>query len=46
VHAHLAGENAFTFGILYEQDACRADGLEAKARQAWKRAKPKFSAWA
>jgi CHAD domain-containing protein len=46
VHAYRAGENAFTFGILYEQDACHADGLEAQARRAWKRAKPKFSAWA
>jgi hypothetical protein len=46
VQAHLAGENAFTFGVLYEQDACRAEDLEAQARRAWKRAaKRKYSAW-
>ena len=46
VQAHLAGENAFTFGILYEQDACRAEDLEAQARRAWKRAaKRKYRAW-
>jgi CHAD domain-containing protein len=46
VQAHLVGENAFTFGILYEQDACRAEDLEAEARRAWKRAaKHKYSAW-
>jgi CHAD domain-containing protein len=38
VHAHLAGENAFSFGLLYER--ANRDMLEyqAKARQAWKRA--------
>jgi CHAD domain-containing protein len=46
VQAHLAGENAFTFGVLYEQDACHADELEAEARRAWKHAaKPKHGAW-
>jgi CHAD domain-containing protein len=46
VQAHLAGENAFTFGVLYEQDACHAEELEAQARRAWKRAaKRKYSAW-
>ena len=46
VQAHLAGENAFTFGVLYERDACRAENLEARARRAWKRAaKRKYSAW-
>jgi CHAD domain-containing protein len=46
VQAHLAGENAFTFGVLYERDACDAKGLEAQARRAWKRAaKRKYSAW-
>jgi CHAD domain-containing protein len=46
MQAHLAGENAFTFGVLYEQDACRAQDLEAQARRAWKRAaKRKYSAW-
>jgi CHAD domain-containing protein len=46
VQAHLAGQNAFTFGVLYERDACRAENLEARARRAWKRAaKRKYSAW-
>jgi CHAD domain-containing protein len=46
VQAHLAGENAFTFGVLYESDACRASDLEAQARHAWKQAsRPKYSAW-
>jgi CHAD domain-containing protein len=38
VQAHLAGENAFTFGVVYEKDACRAKDLEARARHAWKQA--------
>jgi CHAD domain-containing protein len=38
VHAHLAGENAFSYGILYEQDACQAADLEERASHAWKRA--------
>jgi CHAD domain-containing protein len=46
VEAHLAGENAFSFGVLYEQDACRARDLEAQARRAWKQASlSKYSAW-
>src|SRR5260221_614308 len=46
VEAHLAGENAFSFGALYEQDACRARDLEEQARRAWKQAsRPKYSAW-
>jgi CHAD domain-containing protein len=46
VQAHLAGENAFTFGVLYEQDACHAEDLETQARRAWKRAaKRKYTAW-
>jgi CHAD domain-containing protein len=46
VQAHLAGENAFTFGVAYEQDACRARDLETKARRAWEKAsRPKYSAW-
>ncbi len=46
VQAHLAGENAFTFGVLYEQDACRARDLEKQARHAWKRAsRRKYARW-
>jgi CHAD domain-containing protein len=46
VQAHLAGENAFTFGVLYEQDACRAADLEAQAARAWRRAsRPAVGRW-
>ena len=46
VQADLAGENAFTFGVLYEQDACRAKDLEAQARRAWKQAsRPAVGRW-
>jgi CHAD domain-containing protein len=46
VHAHLAGENAFAFGVLYEQDACRAQKLEDQARHVWKRAsRPAVGRW-
>jgi CHAD domain-containing protein len=34
--AHLAGENAFTYGLLYEREVHAADGLRAKARKTWK----------
>jgi CHAD domain-containing protein len=39
VRAHLAGENAFTFGLLSERAAHDAAGYEAKALRAWKHAK-------
>jgi CHAD domain-containing protein len=46
VHAHLAGENAFTYGILYDQDACHAVDLEERTRRAWKRAsRSKYRRW-
>ena len=38
IAAHLAGENAFSYGLLYEQDACGAERLQAQAHQAWKKA--------
>jgi CHAD domain-containing protein len=37
IAAHLAGENAFTYGLLYEQDARDAERLQAKARRVWKK---------
>jgi CHAD domain-containing protein len=44
--ARLAGEDAFSFGVLYEQEAGRGRELEDQAQRAWKRAsRPKFSAW-
>jgi hypothetical protein len=39
VRAHLAGENAFTFGPLAERAAHDAAACEAKALRAWKDAK-------
>jgi CHAD domain-containing protein len=41
VRAHLAGENAFTFGLLSEWAAHDAAAYEAKALRAWKHAKPR-----
>jgi CHAD domain-containing protein len=37
--AHLAGENAFSYGLLYEREACDAGRLQAQARQTWKQAR-------
>jgi CHAD domain-containing protein len=39
VRAYLAGENAFTFGLLSERAARDAAAYEAKALRAWKHAK-------
>jgi CHAD domain-containing protein len=36
VRAHLAGENGFTFGLLYALEARRAEEAEASYRSAWK----------
>jgi CHAD domain-containing protein len=38
IGAHLAGENAFTYGLLYEDQAHQAERLRAQARQVWKQA--------
>ena len=44
IGAYLAGENAFTYGLLYEREDGRAARLRAKAQQAWKRTPhPPFS---
>jgi CHAD domain-containing protein len=46
ISAHLAGENAFSYGLLYGQDACDADGLQAQAWPTWKRAsRPRYPSW-
>jgi CHAD domain-containing protein len=46
IGAHLAGENAFTFGLLYEREDQRAARLRAEARHTWKQApKPRFGRW-
>jgi CHAD domain-containing protein len=46
VHAHLAGDNAFTYGVLYQLDAGRADGLSDEAAQVWREAhRKKYRRW-
>lgn len=46
VQAHGERENAFTYGLLYERLAIRAEVLEGRARHAWKRARRrKRTAW-
>ena len=46
IAAHLAGENAFTFGLLYEREDQRAARLRAEAQRTWKRAaRPRFGRW-
>ena len=41
VHAHLAGENAFSFGLLHEQAHQRALASEDQAPRVWRRARRK-----
>jgi CHAD domain-containing protein len=44
IGAHLAGENAFSYGLLRERSACESERLQAKARRIWKKAarKPRW----
>jgi CHAD domain-containing protein len=44
VHAHLAGENAFSFGLLHERAHHQALASEDQAHRAWRRARRK-SRW-
>jgi CHAD domain-containing protein len=44
ISAYLAGENAFSYGLLYGRDACGAGRFQAEARRAWKKASGK-SRW-
>jgi CHAD domain-containing protein len=41
VHAHLAGDNAFSYGVLYQLDAGRAGALSDEAGQVWREARRK-----
>jgi CHAD domain-containing protein len=43
VQAHLAGENAFTFGLLYERAYRDALGMQPGAWHAWRRAQGRKS---
>jgi len=46
ISAHLAGENAFSYGLLYERDVCHGQRLQIEAQQAWKRAyRPRDQRW-
>jgi CHAD domain-containing protein len=44
VHAHLAGENAFSFGLLQERAHIQALACEDQAHRAWRHARRK-SRW-
>jgi CHAD domain-containing protein len=46
ISAHLAGENAFTYGLLYERELDRAERLQARALTVWKKAsRPRHRKW-
>lgn len=46
IAAHLAGENAFSYGLLCERDAGQARQLRAEARDVWKKAsRARFRHW-
>jgi hypothetical protein len=46
ISAHLAGENAFTYGLLHERESGQADELQARARKTWKKAsRPRHRKW-
>jgi len=46
ISAYLAGENAFSYGLLYERDARDGEWLKAQAWQTWKRAsRPRYQRW-
>jgi CHAD domain-containing protein len=46
IGAHLAGENAFTYGLLHEHERHRAAKLQSAARTTWKKAtRPRHLTW-
>jgi CHAD domain-containing protein len=46
IGAHLAGENAFTYGLLHERELHQAELRQADARHTWHRAaRPKHRGW-
>jgi CHAD domain-containing protein len=46
IGAHLAGENAFTYGLLYERQHDQAERLQARVRTVWKKAsRPRHRKW-
>jgi CHAD domain-containing protein len=46
MEAHLSGENAFTYGLLFERESEAAEELRARAFKAWKKAsRPRYRRW-
>ena len=46
ISAHLAGENAFSYGLLYGREACDGQRLQAQAWRTWKRSsRPRYRHW-
>jgi CHAD domain-containing protein len=46
INAHMSGENAFSYGVLYELDACDGAALLDRAVQAWRHAsRPGYRRW-
>jgi CHAD domain-containing protein len=46
ISAHLAGENAFSYGLLYGHDSCEAARLQAQGWETWRRAaRPRYRHW-
>ena len=46
IGAHLAGENAFTYGLLYQRELHQAERNQARARTVWKHAsRPRYRTW-
>jgi CHAD domain-containing protein len=46
IGAHLAGENAFTYGLLHEREHDQAERLQVRVRTVWKKAsRPRHRTW-
>jgi CHAD domain-containing protein len=46
IAAHLAGENAFSYGLLFEREVHEGERLQARAREVWRRAsRPRYRRW-
>ena len=46
ISAHLAGESAFSYGLLYGRDVCDGEWLLGRAWRTWNRAsRPRYRSW-
>jgi membrane glycosyltransferase len=46
ISAHLAGENAFSYGLLYGHDTCDGARLQAQGWKTWEGApRPRYRRW-